>query len=49
MAKLIERHAHTDPDRIALIDSTGQLSWGAFNGRVNRLINGLRGLGLGAR
>ncbi len=46
MAKLIERHAHTDPERIALIDSTGQLSWGAFNARVNRLINGLRGLGL---
>ena len=46
MAQLIERHARTDPDRIALIDSTGATSWGAFNARVNRLINGLRRLGL---
>jgi long-chain acyl-CoA synthetase len=48
MAKLIERHARKHENRAALIDSDGESSWGAFNDRVNRLINGLRGLGLGA-
>ncbi len=48
MAQLIERHARADPSRPALIDTDGALGWGAFNDRVNRLINGLRGLGLGA-
>ena len=48
MARLIERHARKDPHRAALIDADGALDWSAFNDRVNRLINGLRGLGLGA-
>ena len=47
MAKLLERHASNDPNRIALIDSDGAIGWGEFNDRVNRLINGLRSLGLG--
>ena len=49
MARLIARHARKrDANRAALIDADGELSWGDFNDRVNRLINGLRGLGLGA-
>ncbi len=48
MAKLIERHARKHPNRAALIDSAGALGWSAFDDRVNRLINGLRALDLGA-
>ena len=48
MAKLLERHAQQNPNRPALIDAAGSRSWGEFNTRVNRLINGFRALGLGA-
>ena len=48
MARLIARHLQRDPNRAALIDADGELSWRDFNDRVNRLINALRGLGLGA-
>ncbi len=47
MARLLERHASKDPQRIALVDTDGALTWGLFNDRVNRLINALRGFGLG--
>ena len=48
MAHLLERHAQRNPNRLALIDADGSRSWGEFNTRVNRLINGFRALGLGA-
>ncbi len=48
MARLLETHAIQHPDRTALVDATGSLTWAQFNRRVNRLINGLRALGLGA-
>jgi long-chain acyl-CoA synthetase len=47
MAKLIARHARTNPQRAALIDERGELSWSALDDRVNRLINAFGALGLG--
>jgi len=48
MARLLAAHAERDPDRHALTDAAGTTRWGDFNARVNRLVNGLRALGLAA-
>ncbi len=34
-------------DQLAIVDEFGDWTWSEFNERVNRLIHGLRGLGLG--
>jgi long-chain acyl-CoA synthetase len=46
MAKLITRHVEARPEHPALIDEQGSTSWAAFNERVNRLVDALRGMGL---
>ena len=46
MAILTEDHAGTRGGEIALIDESGETSWATLDARVNRLVNGLRALGL---
>ena len=47
MAVLIAPYAESRSDEPALTDETGTTTWSVFNGRINRLIHALRGLGLG--
>jgi long-chain acyl-CoA synthetase len=47
MAELLLPHAGNRPDEAALTDEWGTTTWGELNVRVNRLIDALRGLGLG--
>ena len=47
MAELITRFATETPDAPALIDENGTTTWAEFNDRVNRLVNGLRTIGVG--
>ena len=46
MAQLIAKIAERKPDVPALIDERGQTTWAELDHDVNRLISGLRGLGL---
>ncbi|NQY58032.1 MAG: AMP-binding protein [Ilumatobacteraceae bacterium] len=46
VSTLLERVAARG-DELAIADEVGDLTWGEFNERENRLIDGLRGLGLG--
>ncbi len=48
MAETLAPIADRKPDTPALVDERTTRSWREFNGRVNRLIHALRGLGLGA-
>jgi amino acid adenylation domain-containing protein len=43
----VEQHARTDPHRIAVVDSTVQLTYGELNARANRLARWLRERGAG--
>src|SRR5581483_1123380 len=47
MAELFLSAARERATEPALTDEFGTTTWGEFNARVNRLINALRGLGLG--
>ena len=46
MARLIQRIAERQPQRVALTDHRGSTRWEAFNERVNRLISAFGALGL---
>ena len=46
MARLIQRIAERQPERVALTDARGSTRWDAFNERVNRLISAFEALGL---
>jgi acyl-CoA synthetase (AMP-forming)/AMP-acid ligase II len=39
-------NAHRYPNKLALVDGNNKLSWGELNDKVNRVSNGLIGLGL---
>ncbi len=47
MVHMLRPHAEARPDTPALIDEDGATGWAELDGRVNRLVHGLRGLGLG--
>lgn len=46
MAQLIDEFARATPDRPALIDERGEVTWVVLDGRVDRLVNALRNRGL---
>jgi long-chain acyl-CoA synthetase len=46
MAELITKFATETPNAAALIDEVGTTTWAEFNDRVNRLVNGLRAIGV---
>ncbi|MBX3707843.1 MAG: AMP-binding protein [Pseudomonadales bacterium] len=48
MTHFVRRIAEQRPQQDALVDERGATSWSALNARTNRLVNALRGLGLGA-
>ena len=48
MAENLLPLAEADPDRPAIIDEFAELTRAQFNARVNQLVHGLRGAGLGA-
>lgn len=44
---MVHLHGRWHPDKPALIDENGALSWGELDARSNQVANGLRALGLG--
>jgi long-chain acyl-CoA synthetase len=48
MADLLKGFAAATPSRAALVDESGTTTWAELDERVNRIINRLRALGLGA-
>ncbi len=46
IGSLLPMHAHSRPDRVAVVFENCRLSFREFNSRVNRLANALRGLGI---
>ncbi|MBQ75680.1 MAG: AMP-dependent synthetase [Gammaproteobacteria bacterium] len=46
MAVLMQPHADSKPDEVALVDEFGEISWREYNSRVNQLIHALREAGL---
>ena len=46
MAETIRQHAIDDPDRIAIVDEHGEMTWAELDAMVNRWINASRASGI---
>jgi fatty-acyl-CoA synthase len=46
LALAAQIHAHAHPDKTAVVDRHGQLTWQELDGRVNQVVRALRGAGM---